>query len=167
MSKPDMVEIIDFVTWFAVTRKNSTSAGSGFDCGEDLAGCDGARIMLCGRHLSGDKAVAAWWYFEDCFYSYQKDNMDSANMTMHAATCARPAGISVQALSNCVDGPDGQAMLEASANMTLSPPAVVWTPWFELDGKVPGGGKQPIEIDYLKVICDAYTGTPPESCNGA
>lgn len=97
---------------------------------------------------------------------HQKDNMNAKNMSTNAKACTAGTGIKMEDLTACVGGPLGEALLAKSANMTATPPAVVWTPWFELDSKIPGGGKRPIEIDYLKVICGAYTGVPPESCKG-
>jgi hypothetical protein len=162
MSKPDLVAILDFATWFAVeeTKKKGT-----YDCGEDLPGCNGALWNLCARNMTGGAAVGAWWGFEDCFFAQQHNNGDAKNMTTNAAACAAAAKIDAGGLAACASGALGQALLAETAVQTLAPPAVVWTPWFVINNAVPGGGKQPIEIDYLKEVCSAYTGTPPESCD--
>lgn len=158
MSKADVVAIIDFETWFAVKQK-----GGKFDCGEDTSDCQGALHMLCARNMTGNAAYAQWWGFEDCLMSNQ------TVIPENAASCAHQTGLNYQTLATCVQGSLGQELLRVSAEMTVQA-KVVWTPWFGVDDKYPDPPPAPPEpIDYLKVICEAYTnagGSPlPVGCN--
>jgi hypothetical protein len=85
MSKPDVVAVLDFATWFDVKRSKNSS--SGWACGEDTVDCQGALHMLCARNVTtlppGPAAYAQWWGFEDCLMGNQ------TAIPGNAAHCAR------------------------------------------------------------------------------
>lgn len=156
MSKPDVVAILDFQSWFNVLPGKTQT----FDCGEDTSTCDGALAMLCGRNITGNANYAAWWGFEDCMMKNQ--SLIPGNM----GVCAKANGISEDKLTTCTSGPLGQQLLKLSEEKAKQE-AVQWTPWFILQDVPP----KLEEIHYLQVVCDAYTkagGSPlPASCTGA
>lgn len=159
MSKPDVVAILDFETWFAVRQSKSSD---GWDCGEDTPDCAGALHMLCARNITGNAAYDRWWAFEDCLMSNQ------TVIPANAAGCANKTGVDFKKLSGCVAGSVGQDLLKESARQTTMA-KVVWTPWVGIQGKFPDPPPaRPKEIVYLKVICDAFAkagGSPmPASC---
>ena len=161
MSQPEIVAILDFETWFSVKQ---TSSGA-WDCGEDTPDCAGARNMLCARNLTGNADYNRWWRFEDCLMSNQ------SAIPSNAAACATKNNIDKQQLSDCVNGQRGQQLLALSAQRTAEA-KVVWTPWFGCEGLYPAPPPaRPQEIDYLKVICDAYHqagGSPmPRACSNS
>jgi len=162
MSKPSVVAVLDLETWFAV-KVNQSAGGNprhpGFNCGEDTLHCDGAVNMLCARNLTGNADYKSWWGFESCLMKNQE------KIPSNAAVCAKQNGIDTTRLEDCVSGPLGKVLLNATAEKTIEY-KVKWTPWFMIEGKAP-----PLaEINYLKEICEAYTkkgGKPlPEGCKG-
>lgn len=155
MSKPDLVAIIDFQSWFAVKPGKTLP----FDCGEDTPTCDGSLAMLCGRNITGNDDYAAWWSFEDCMMKNQ------SLIPGNTGACAKASGISEEKLTVCTSGSLGKKLLQLSEDKTKEE-AVQWTPWFILQDVPP----KLEQIHYLKEVCDAYTkagGVPlPPSCSG-
>lgn len=169
MSKPDLVPLLDFQIWFDIKKSSDNKRHPlGWDCGEDLPTCDGALNLLCARNLTGNADYNRWWGFELCLMENQ------TIIPSNAPACAHQSGVDPTALQQCVAGPLGQTLLEVSAAKAMvsdgSGAPVIWTPWFVLQDVSPDP-KQPVEIPYLKVVCDAYTkagGSPlPKSCKGS
>lgn len=163
MSKPDIVSILDFATWFNV--KHQSKAPTGYDCGEDTSDCQGALYMLCARNLTGNADYGRWWGFEDCLMQNQ------TIIPQNAGACAEANKLDYPTLKKCASGSLGIDLLEASAQESLKA-KVVWTPWFGIQGKYPDPPPAPPErIEYLKVICEAYAkagGSPmPAGCSTA
>jgi len=129
----------------------------GFNCGEDTLSCGGAANMLCARNITGNDDYKSWWGFEACMMKNQDQ------IPRNADFCAKENNINSKQLQDCVSGPVGKLLLNATASKTTEY-NVSWTPWFMIEGKPP-----PLaQINYRKEICDAYTkkgGTPlPEGC---
>lgn len=147
MQASGVPEILDFETWFFLQWKGKTP-----DCGEDTGrlGCGGALQMLCARNITSDYR---WWDFEACVMANQ------SAIPGNAPACAAAHGIDEVALEKCAEGPTGEALLHESAAKT-SNASVGWTPWLVLDGTM----QMPAQLDYLKMVCDAYNGTKPAGC---
>lgn len=148
MQAPGVPDIIDFETWFFLQWRGATP-----DCGEDAGrlGCGGALHMLCARNITGDAKV--WWPFEACVMANQ------TAIPGNAGECAAAHGVDAAALEACAGGAAGDALLRESAARTADA-SVGWTPWLVVDGEM----RMPAELDYLKMVCDAYNGTRPAGC---
>ena len=151
MQAAGVPQILDFQTWFFLRWNENASTP---DCGEDsgILGCGGALNMLCARNITGDGDWQRWWTFESCLMNNQ------SAIPANAPECAARARIDATALAGCVAGPTGEALLRESASKTAEA-QVGFTPWLIVDGKMA------TQLDYLKLVCDAYDGHPaPSGC---
>jgi len=147
MQAEGLRDIIDFVGWFVVEG----TAGN-FECPEDQQ-CQSDKTMLCVRKIVGDTDYK-WWDFQHCMMSNQMKEPGNAQ------PCAKKLGLDWGAISKCVSGSDGTAMLTESANvMAAAKPSVQYAPDIRIEGKQFKGQ------NFLKKICGLYTGTPPAGCS--
>ena len=76
-----------------------------------------------------------------------------------AGVAGEGPGLPAGAAYRAVVGAAGDALLRESAARTANA-SVGWTPWLVVDGEM----RMPAELDYLKMVCDAYNGTRPAGC---
>lgn len=75
--------------------------------------------------------------------------------------CAKEADINQSDLSNCIEGNEGKALLDASFEKSQSRGAS-GSPTIFLNNKPYQGGRQTKQ--FLKAICNEYSGAKPEAC---
>jgi sulfur relay (sulfurtransferase) DsrF/TusC family protein len=75
--------------------------------------------------------------------------------------CAKEAGISSSSLKSCIEGSEGKGLLAASFDNSRQRGAT-GSPTMFLNGKPYQGGRK--SRDFLRTVCDAYTGAKPQAC---
>eukprot|EP00941_MAST-03F_sp_MAST-3F-sp1_P006035 g6035.t1 len=147
MSADGLRDILDFVGWFVVEGKEGN-----FMCPEDVK-CKSDTTMLCVRNMVGDTDYT-WWDFQHCMMSHQMKEPGNAE------ACAKQLNLDFSKISSCVSGSTGQTLLAKSASvMNAANPPVKYAPDVRIAGKQFKGQ------NYLKAVCDLYTGDKPKGCS--
>mmetsp|Transcript_108440 Transcript_108440/g.188224 ORF Transcript_108440/g.188224 Transcript_108440/m.188224 type:complete len:190 (-) Transcript_108440:353-922(-) len=175
MSKADIRAIVDVkIDW--ITQKVFT--GGHYDChqtDEWKIPQRGAQDCLLDRiHLCGNK-----WDFTSCLFMNQlatfqiDDNMRGFNATVEY--CSYLWNIDHKNLTDCAYSDTGAHMLQTShekeleGNSNVEADGTRHPNWLVADGVDYGKkckGPDCSMVDWLKVVCDAYTGSPkPASCS--
>lgn len=88
-------------------------------------------------------------------------NQDPRAVATNWRECAQKVGIDPGPLQQCIEGPEGQALLAASFDEAKKRGAQ-GSPTMYLAGKPYEGGRKP--RDFVRAVCDAATGTKPAEC---
>lgn len=163
--------IVDFEMWpygnAQETQYNSTYWH--FSCQHGTNECIGNMYEACAiEHYNGtdSNSVPYWWPFVYCL-----EKSGNAGNLNTAQNCASQNKIDWSVISACA-GPqpqygsydDGNPLMHGIAVDTknLNPPHQ-FTPWVIING-VPLTSAQ-ISMSLTRLVCNAYTGTPPAGCN--
>lgn len=163
--------IVNFEMWpygnAQETQYNSTYWH--FTCQHGTSECIGNMYEACAiEHYNGTDAnsVPFWWPFVYCL-----EKSGSAGSLSTAQNCAKNNKIDWSVIDACA-GPepqygsynDGNPLMHGIALDTknLNPPHQ-FTPWVIING-VPLTSAQ-ISMSLTRLVCNAYTGTPPAGCS--
>lgn len=135
---------IDFVAYGnakVLTRDPPT-----FKCQHGDKECYGNWVELCAQKYNPEN----WWNYILC----QEQSVDFSDEGIKK--CAKGAGINAEEILTCAHGPEGPLLHLEAADKT---PDHKWVPWVDVDGYIMDEGE-----DFMKVVCDAYKGEKPASC---
>lgn len=182
MSKPDLRSIVDMRLDFIVQNVSSSQRQCHFTDGwgasssdpeglEGLQDCDLARYQLCARAADDPHHSQSWWDFSVCLFRNQAatDKTEWKKWSATVSYCATVTGLNENTLKECVNSPNGGSKLLQQSHETelkLNPDRAggktksVRPEWVAINGKDFSSSD-----DWLRGICDAYTGSPkPTSC---
>lgn len=169
MRQPGLTDILDFQTNFVVCHKHDSEGAclpvkagdqGKFYCQED-SDCESARAMLCVRNMTGNFNFT-WWDFQHCIMEDKKPPRFGGD-PKNVAPCAKTLSLDLNAINKCVNGNTGQALLGEALRMRQQlKPAYTYAPDLRING-----GRSFRGTNFLKAICEAYTGPPPEGCSKA
>jgi len=111
----------------------------------------GDMVQACAQ-----KHTPKWFQLILC----QNKNMREVDTNWEA--CASEVGAPVDKLRACVDGEEGKELLKASFEKANQKGAR-GSPTIYIGGNQYGGGRRP--ADFMKAICNAYTGKKPAACS--
>lgn len=179
MSKPDVRAIVDLRIDFVLQNVSTKTLQCHWTDGwgpssadpvghEGLQDCLLDRYQLCAQNTDSPTYNKGWFDFTACLFANQigtdiiNDNMESFNKTVKH--CSDVTGQDYEKLKACAESDQGRRFLQASHEneVKLNPKVGKSPDWIQVNGKDYGPDKK---ADWLKLICDAYTGSPkPKSC---
>ena len=136
------LELVPYGNAHVITRDPPT-----FECQHGDKECYGNWVELCVQKHFPEQA----WNYIFC----QEDTTDFSDEGIKK--CSSAAGIDADVVLECAKGSEGPLLHLEAADKT---PTHKYVPWVVVDGKVMGE-----EDDFLKMVCDAYKGEKPASCN--
>lgn len=145
--KEDMMAITNlhmeaFGNGYVKTRDPPT-----FWCQHGEEECYGNMVELCAVHHNPD----TYWKFIMCQELAGKFDDDQVKK------CAAEGGLDYDEIVECAKGTEGpQLHLEAA---DLTPPEHTYVPWVTVNGVLQNGKR------LLDMVCEAYEGEKPDSCN--
>jgi len=151
------------VCWDSKCNATGSPPDDCFSCIEDTSQtcqhghdeCIGNTIIAC--VINSTSSQKDWWGFTSCFEGLHNGNLSTA------PTCAKEAGFNWEAITKCSQGEAGKRLdLRNARKTTLRPHPGTPTIWIN--------GEQPKYFptssnQFLKIICEAYTGTKPSVCS--
>lgn len=102
--------------------------------------------------VSAESWAKRYWPLVAC----TEKNYDKGTIETTAKTCAKEAGVDVDALLKCYNGAGGDAAILAAAKATIDHAG---TPTLLVDGKDTGAD------DLLSTVCADATGAKPAGCS--
>ena len=137
------LELVPYGNAHVLTRDPPT-----FKCQHGDKECYGNWVELCAQKYNPEN----WWNYILC-EEHSTDFSDEG-----IKKCAESAGINAEEILTCAHGTEGPLLHLEAADKT--PADHKWVPWVVVDGKVMGE-----EDEFLQMVCDAYKGEKPASCN--
>jgi interferon gamma-inducible protein 30 len=165
-------EIMDFMVWpYGNANEKQNADGTwAYTCQHGVNECIGNMWEACAIEynnvtLNDAHHTPKWWSFFLCMEASNQAGVESV-----ASACAQKGGLDWSQINTCA-GPnpavgtatDGNPLMHKIAVVTnnLQPPHQ-WTPWVVING-VPLTEDQ-LNLSLTKLVCQAYTGTPPSGC---
>lgn len=127
-------------------------------CQHGPAECYGNTIESCAIHCLKDAKV--WFPFVRC--------MESMHVFTDAAAegCANTLKIDYKPIRECVNGPEGKALIQKNkARTDALVPRHNYVPWLTMNGVHNDDVQDGLTFNMLKYVCDAYKGTKPAACH--
>jgi len=138
-----------------------------FTCQHGVNECIGNMYEDCAieHYPTVTNGMPAWWPFVLC-----EEKSGSAGNLATAQTCAKNNNIDWNVINTCAGSTpqygtqaDGNPWMHQTALNTINQqPPHQYTPWITVNGKV-----ESTSASLTKLVCDAYTGTPPAGCTRA
>ena len=130
LQDPEFAAIVDFRQPFVGTPFKNATKGGPTDCFHGKGECQFQQWLLCAQKLSEPWPQRKWWDFQLCVDGTCSDKasklhpctsqyQNPRNETL-LQTCATSVGIDYEALKTCATGPQGVALMDASARYTSS-----------------------------------------------
>jgi len=165
-------EIMDFMEYpYGNANEKQNADGTwAYTCQHGVNECIGNMWEACAiehyNTTNGDvHNTPTWWPFIVCMEASGQAGTQSV-----AQNCATKNGLDWNVLNTCAGSnpaagtsTDGNPLMhkEAVTTNSLIPPHQ-WTPWVVING-VPLTSDQ-LNQNLIKMVCSAYTGTPPAGC---
>ena len=144
------------INWGQVVWGNAKLSPSGaITCQHGAAECDLNIMQDCAIDVSS--GPAQWLPFIHCLETH------GTSQKQFVSKCATSAGISINSLNSCWQGPKGKALVLAAAAAT--PTDHQYVPWTTVNG-VNACDENGCD-GVLAAACKAYTGTKPSACAAA
>jgi interferon gamma-inducible protein 30 len=120
--------------------------------------CSANLYEQCGMYLYPDQAI--WMPYYVCLESKGSGEGGGGDAVIAAVPeCATAAGMDADAVEAChADSTLAWQLQEQAAALTEAADHT-YTPWVTVDGVLLN-----YDFQFKKMICDAYTGTPPDVC---
>lgn len=180
MSKPDVRAIVDLRIDFVLQNVSTKTLQCHWTDGwgpssSDPAGREGLqdclldRYHLCAQNTDSPAYNKGWFDFTACLFANQRgtDNMPWEDFNKTVKGCSDLTGQDYLKLKACAESDQGRQFLQAShehenkTNPYIDKTGQHHPVWIVVNGKYDKDEK----ADWLKLICDAYTGSPkPKSC---
>lgn len=147
MNNSELAAIVELTTWNYLILNPD---GKSFECITDtIAGCKGAKNMLCARNISTDYR---WFDFQACFQS------NRWSIPGNAAECAQKAGLDQAALQQCVEDEDRTfaLMLEDTKVMASMSPKVAGPDQVYINGQLVDDSPKGSTDYYRQLVCKAF-----------
>ena len=135
------IDIVPYGNAKVLTRDPPT-----FKCQHGEKECYGNYVELCAQKYFPEK----WWDFLIC----EESSVDFSEEGVK--NCGKMALVDPDVILKCAKGTEGPLLHLEAADKT---PDHRWVPWVVVNDRVLDDGE-----NFLKAVCDAYTGEKPASC---
>jgi len=165
-------EIMDFMVWpYGNANEKQNADGTWtYTCQHGVNECIGNMWEACAIEynnvtLNDAHKTPKWFSFFNCMEASNQAGVQSV-----AQSCASKGGLDWSVINTCAGSnpavgtaADGNPIMHQIALKTnsLIPPHQ-WTPWVVING-TPLTESQ-LDLSLIKLVCQAYTGTPPAGC---
>lgn len=147
--------VVEFVP-FGFSNYTQDGTSWDFTCQHGPDECYGNKIHSCALNYYPDNSQSV--PFISC-------SMSAEDSVAACEDCANQVGLDWQKIYDCANSDLGSQLLHDNGVKTQAlDPSVTWVPWIIINDVFTAENEVLAETNFLKLICDTYTGTLPPEC---